>query len=596
MAKTSAHTRIKTNWDLKQLYTTPHDPQIEKDIVYTEKAYTAFAKKYQKDNSYVTDEKALARAMQDYVALIDIPESKAYVYLKLSQDLDGQNQTVRAQMNLLSQRLVTLSNIILFFELNLAKIDKTMQKRMLASNLLVDYRYFLKKIFEASKYVLSEPEEKILSLTSLTSRGMWVDSLKKMKSKQTILYKGKKIPLAEAESLIRELPKQTDRIELFNKTTDVYYQLGDLAESELNAIVTSKKISDELRGHAEPYDGTILSYENDKKSVLNLVDTVTRSFVVSQRFYKIKARMLGVKKLTYADRAAGVGSLKKKISFKQAYETLSDIFYSLDPQFGDILKRFVENGQIDVYPKVGKAGGAYCWGNHKLPTFVLLNHTDTLDSLQTFAHEMGHAIHTELSKNQPVLYEGYSISTAEVASTLFEAFVFYNQFEKLSDTEKIVALHDKIQDDIQTIFRQIAVFNFEVEMHKTIREKGSMSKEELAHCMNTHMKSYMGNIDLKEKDGYFFVVWPHIRNFFYVYSYAFGQLASKALYAKYVEDPTYIEKIKKFLSLGGALSPEDIFASIGVDVRKPDFFEKGIQLIENDIQTLEKLVAQQKKK
>jgi oligoendopeptidase F len=203
---------------------------------------------------------------------------------------------------------------------------------------------------------------------------------------------------------------------------------------------------------------------------------------------------------------------------------------------------------------------------------------------------MGHAIHHEFSKSQPVIYEGCSTSTAEVASTLFESFLFYSQFEKLSKEEKIVALHDKIQDDVQTIFRQIACFNFELEMHNTIREKGNMSKEELASVMNKHMKSYLGKVELTEKDGYFFVGWPHIRYFFYVYSYAFGQLASKALYKKYQEDKTYIEKIKKFLSAGGSMSPEDIFKSIGVDVTKPDFFTKGIESIEEDIKLLKILI------
>ena len=214
----------------------------------------------------------------------------------------------------------------------------------------------------------------------------------------------------------------------------------------------------------------------------------------------------------------------------------------------------------------------------------------------TFGHEMGHAIHSEFSRSQPVFYEGYSMTTAETASTLFEAFVFQNQFEKLNDEEKIIALHDKIQDDIQTIFRQIACFNFELEMHKTIREKGNMSKEELATLMNKHMKSYIGDMELTEKDGYFFVHWSHLRRFFYVYSYAFGQLASKALHKKYMEDNTYIEKIKQFLSAGGSMSPEDIFKSIGVDMTKPDFWKKGIESIAEDITLLEALVNKKSKK
>ena len=210
----------------------------------------------------------------------------------------------------------------------------------------------------------------------------------------------------------------------------------------------------------------------------------------------------------------------------------------------------------------------------------------------TFGHEMGHAINSELSKSQTPLYEGYTISVAEVASTLFENFVFEEIFQTLSAKEKIIALHDRIQDDIQTIFRQIACFNFEVELHRTIRVKGSLSKEEIGALLNKHMSAYLGpRFKMTELDGYFFVSWSHIRRFFYVYSYAYGQLISKALYKKYQTDKNYIGEIKKFLSAGGSKSPEDIFRDIGIDTTKPDFFIAGLKSIEEDILKLQKLIS-----
>ncbi len=587
---------LPIEWNLKLLYKSSHDKQIENDMDVVEKAYKAFASKYKTKTAYMTDENALLDVLLEYERITDIPSYKAYRYLRMSQDLDSKNQAIRSRFTQVVQRMQKLGNVILFFEINLSKISPTNQKLFLKSKKLSPYAYFLKKIFEASKFVLSEPEEKILNLKSLPSHGMWTDAVKKMRGQLTVVHKNKTIALSEAESLIRELPMQSERKELYGKVMDQYTSIASMSESEMNAIVTNKKINDELRGYKMPFDATIQSYENDQKTVLGLVETVTKNFKVSQKFYSLKKKMLGIKKMGYYDRAVSVGKTKKKISFTEAFDTLYSIFASLDTEFADILSRFVNNGQVDVYPKVGKAGGAYCWGDHKSPTFVFLNHTNTFDSLMTFAHEMGHGIHTEFSKKQPVLYQGYSTATAEVASTLFEMFVFYDQFEKLSPEEQIVALHDKIQDDVQTVFRQIACFNFELDMHTKIREKGYMSKEELGVCMNAHMKSYIGDIELSEKDGYFFVAWPHIRNFFYVYSYAFGQLASKALYAKYKEDPKFMEKIKQFLSAGGSMSPEDIFKSIGVDVTKPDFFQKGIKTIEDDINLLEKLTIRNKTK
>lgn len=594
--KTTKKTNLKTEWNLKALYSSLDDENLEKDLDNVQKEYTTFALLYKKDMRYLKDEDALATALLMYEKILSLPTYKPYFYLKLLQDTDSRNTKVRSRLNQIQERLQKLSNIIIFFEINLSKIPASTQKKFLASKKLASYTYFLKKIFDASKFVLSEPEEKIINLKSLPAKTLWVDMIKKLRTKLTVTHKKKVISMSEAESLLRTLPTQKERSELYSKIMDQYASIADIAESELNAIVLNKKINDELRGYKKPYDSTILSYQNDEQTVLTLVDTVTRYFTVSQRFYKLKKKMLGVSKFRYFDRNAPVGKTKKKISFEEAYKTLDSIFTTLDPEFGNILKRFVDNGQIDVHSKVGKAGGAYCWANHDCPTYVLLNHSDTFDSLMTFAHEMGHGIHAEFSKVQPVLYEGHSTSTAEVASTLFETFVFYDQFQKLSDAEKVIALHDKIQDDVQTIFRQIACFNFELDMHTTIREKGNMSKEELGSRMNAHMKSYMGDVVLDEKDGWFFVAWPHIRNFFYVYSYAFGQLASKALHAKYLEDPSFIKQIKQFLSAGESMSPEDIFKSIGVDVTKPDFFEKGIKTIEEDINLLEKLISTKKKK
>jgi oligoendopeptidase F len=226
---------------------------------------------------------------------------------------------------------------------------------------------------------------------------------------------------------------------------------------------------------------------------------------------------------------------------------------------------------------------------------VMLNHTEDIQAVSTMAHEMGHAFHSELSKSQSPIYQDYTISVAEVASTLFENFAFEEMLGKLSEKEKVIALHNQINDDVSTIFRQIACFNFELELHKTIREKGSIPKEEIAKMLNKHMKSYLGPImKLTDNDGYFFVKWSHIRNFFYVYSYAYGQIISKALYARYKEDKSFLSKIEQFLSAGGSKSPEQIFKDIGIDVSKPEFFEAGLKQVEADIKLLEQLAKKAK--
>lgn len=580
---------MKTIWNLGLLYKNHEDPQIEKDIKSIEKAYATFDKKYRGKTDYLKNEGKLLAALTDFETLFKkLAISKPLQYFQLAQDI-ADDPIARAKATQIMERLTKNEHRIVFFELSLAKIPANLQKKFLASKKLVHFRYHLKCIFDRSRHDLSESEEKIMGLKSIPAYQQWLTATEKILNKQVVDFQGKKMPVAEASQKIHDLPL-TERRELHEKTMKVLEGVSDVAESEINAVVLDKKINDELRGYKEPFDATILGYQNDRKSVLALVDAVTKNFSISNKFYQLKAKLLNLPNLEYSDRNVGIGENVKEVKFEEAVSILREIFGGADKRYLEILNSYLENGQIDVYPKVGKTGGAYCAGAAKIPTFVLLNYTNTLDQVMTFAHEMGHAIHTEISKVQPPLYEHYTISTAEVASTFFEAMVFDALFEKMTKEEKVLALHNKINDDIQTIFRQIACFNFENDLHRGIRAKGAMSKEEIGALMNKHMGAYMGPITkMKDIDGNFFVQWGHIRRFFYVYSYAFGQLISKALYAEYKKDRKFIEKVNKFLAAGGSDSPENIFKSIGIDVTKPDFWVKGLKSIEKDIETLEKL-------
>ncbi|MDR3558045.1 MAG: M3 family metallopeptidase, partial [Candidatus Pacebacteria bacterium] len=290
------------------------------------------------------------------------------------------------------------------------------------------------------------------------------------------------------------------------------------------------------------------------------------------------------------DRAAKTGSIDKSFSMGDCIETVSKAFGDIDPKFADIIDSYLREGQIDWKPRQGKHGGGYCSSLYGNPTFVLLNHINDLNSFKTFAHEMGHAFHAELSEHLGPIYTDVSMSLAETASTLFEQIAFEAIFEKLSDREKVVALEQKLNSDVATIFRQIACFNFEKDIHEGIRTKGFLSKEELAALHNKNMQAYLGPIfDIEPDVGYAFVSWPHLRTFFYVYSYAYGMLVSKALLRRYRKDKQFWSKIEKFLSAGGKDSPEKILKEIGIDVSKPSFWKEGLKEIEDDIAKLEKL-------
>ena len=590
--KGSKNNNIKLAWDLRFIYKGPTDPQIEADMKVIEKAAQAFAQKYDTETkAYLSDPKALLAALTDFEKLQEDTDARPYYYFCWLKDTDGKNAIASAQLPLMSERLAKVSNSITFFKLNIGTISKDLQKQLLADPSLARYRVLLERIFTKAVHRRSLAEEKILNLKDDVSHSMWVTGNEKFLYSQTIDWKGKKLSYPEASAKSLQSLNSKEREQLGVKVNDVRKRVAAFSEAEMNAVVTNKKIDDELRGFKKPYDSTVLSYNNDPKVIELLVKTVTDSFGIAHRFSKVKAKLLKKKKLVYTDRAVSVGSISKKFTFEQSFEQLKQIFGSIDAKYATILDSYAHNGQIDVYPKVGKKGGAYCWGSYTSPTVVLLNHTDTFDSFRTFAHEMGHAFHTELSKPRGPIYSHYSMSLAECASILFETIATDAVMESLSKKEQIIFLHDKIQSSISTIFRQIACFNYEKEIHETIRAKGYMSKEELAQAHNKHMKAYLGpTYSLTEDDGYMFVEWSHLRRFFYVYSYAYGMLTSAALLRRYRKDNHFWASIEQFLSAGGSESPEKIMKNIGIDVSSPAFFKEGIDAILEDIIKLEKML------
>jgi oligoendopeptidase F len=286
--------------------------------------------------------------------------------------------------------------------------------------------------------------------------------------------------------------------------------------------------------------------------------------------------------------------VKKKYDFNQAQEIVKGTLKKLHPSFEEIFESMLDQRQIDIYPRKNKSGGAFCSSSINNPTFVLLNHTDDFNSVTTLAHEMGHAIHSELSKTQPVLYQSYSTSIAETASTFFEQFVFERLVEDFSKEERAVALHNKIQDDVNTIFRQVALFNFELELHQIISKDGYLDNQGIGELLNKHMQSYLGpTVSLNELDGNFYILWSHIRSFFYTYTYAFGHLVSKAMATQVKQNPDTIEKVVEFLSAGGNAKPKDILSKVGINVSQKEFFDQGIKTIANDLDCLEKMIESQ---
>ncbi len=577
-----------TKWNLKLLYSSQTDPQIQKDIDISTKNVHTFVKKWKNNKEYTKDPAILEKALREsekLSATTGICDKPIYYFMMLNE-LDQTNPTVKARLNQITEIYTKLVNEIQFFDLNISKIPKSKQKKFLEYEGLKQYKHLLEQSFLASKYILSDKEEKIFNLTSKTSHSNWVNMLTELLSKQKMIvldeqHKKHEISYNEVNKYLDSQDKKV-RDYAAKEQNRVNSKYLEIAEFEINSVLEDKKISDDYRKIPRADLTRHIADDIESEVVDTLVRTVTENFNITRTYYKRKAELMGVKKLAYYERNVPLPGASMKYEYSEAMKFVRKTFKNLDPVFENIVKTFAENGQYDVYPANGKSGGAFCTSiNRNLPTYILLNFKNQLEDILTIAHESGHGIHTELAKKQNALNDGYPTSLAEIASTFFEDFVLTEVLKDTKDEKVMQAILDKkIHDDTASIFRQVAFYNFETELHNDFRVKGFLTKEQISDLFCKHMKSYLGDAveeDESMRNGWVYV--SHFRRFFYVYSYASGLLISKALQKMVKDDKKNIVLVKRFLESGSTQSPKELFKGIGIDITKENFWLNGIEEI-----------------
>jgi oligoendopeptidase F len=587
---------LKTNeaWDLSLYYKNDRDPQIEKDVAAAEAAYLAFAKKW-RGKAFTSDAKVLLAALQESEAMAGNGTfSRPSRYFWLRTCLDTKDTRAQKQLSLIGNRLRIASEAVLFFSIELGRVQKYIQKKFLSDPALLPYRYYLDRLFAGAKHHLTEAEEKIISLKSRQASGRWVDMTDKIITDRHITWKGKSVALPEAIELI-SLQSFKDKPKLWTLIAKELEQIGEVAEHELNAIVTDARTEDQVRGYARPYSATVQSYQDSEEALTTLRDVVgKKGFALSRKFYEIKAAYHGVPQLEYSQRNESIGA-EVTIPYADAVTICRDVFYDVNPLYGELFDTMLARGQIDVWPKSGKSGGAFMSAQSSQPINVFLNHVNNFRSLETLAHEMGHAIHAKRSQDtQSPFYDGHSIVTAETASTLFENLLFDAVYAQADDTTKFVMLHDNIAGTISTIQRQIAFFNAELDIHESVMREGGLTNAEYAALMNKHLASYLGEgVKLTPQDGYTYVYVSHLRYGFYTYSYAYGLMMSSIMAVRFKADRSYAKTIDKFLCAGESKLIKDIYREAGIDTSKAATFETALLKLESDIKEWQKLVKKQ---
>ena len=587
---------METKWNLELLYKNISDKQIEKDIEQSQKKVLTFVKKWEKNKEYLSNFQVLFKALSEYELLMEDPGicTKPSYYIFLNRVLNQEDPQFKARENKLHEICLKLENSIQFFTLNISKIPKEKQIVFLQDPLLKKYKHFLQTLFNISKYILSDAQEKVFNIKSKTSHSNWVNMLSELLSKQELSVIDEKDN--KKKITYNEISKYLDSKErrVREYAAKEFYKVNkryeEIAEFEINSVLENKKINDIYRKIPKPETVRLLSDDMQESVVETLRDVVSAHFDIPQRFYTLKAKLLNQKSLAYFERNVLLDDMEREYSFEQSFKTISDTFCKLDREFSNIVTKYLSEGRYDVYPKKGKGGGAFCTSvGSKYPTYILLNHNGKLQDVLTLAHESGHGIHTEYSNTQNVLNQGYSTACAEVASTFFENFTLEHLSDSISKKEKYLLIAKSLEEDISTVFRQIACYNFELKLHEEYSKRGFLSTKEISSLFVEEMSKYLGKSvlpDIHMQVGW--IYWSHIREFFYTYSYASGLLISKYLQRMVKENPKDIEKVKNFFKAGDSKSPNEIFLDLGIDISKREFWEESILEINKKLEYLEK--------
>lgn len=589
----------KTEWDLSPLLASQSDPNIETYRDQITDATDTFVAKWRSRNDYLKVPAALKEALDELEAWERMPGlANEHFYFNLRLVQDSGNPTLQAKGAQAIEFLQQIINKLQFFYINVAHIDPMLHEKFLQAPELSEYRHWLNSKFGEAAHQLSEAEEKILTLKTTVSHDKWEEMTERYLSqgeREVTGEDGKKVTgTLETLLSLSNSRKKAVRDEAAEKLNNLLLDYLDMAESEMNALLANKKIDDELRGFSRPDAARHLADDIDTEVVDALVAAVTDRFDISKRFYASKAKLLGLPKLGYHERNVPYGEVEKKYSYPEAVALVYDVYQAVSPEFAQIYQRLTENGQVDVFPKKGKRGGAFCTIrglNH--PVYVLLNHTDKLQDVTTIAHEFGHAINHELAKKQNALNYGISLATAEVASTLMEGFVLERLLEEADDELRLALMVDQVNGAVSSIIRQIAMYRFEQELHTEFRKTGFLPRETIGQLYQKHMMAYMGDAvtaDPGSENWWLYV--GHFRVMFYVYSYASGELISKALQGRLKREPEFIENIKnKFLSVGTSKSVKQTFMDMGIDITDKTFWENGLNEIDQLLMDTEALAT-----
>ncbi|MFZ4515248.1 MAG: M3 family oligoendopeptidase [Acidimicrobiia bacterium] len=536
------------------------------------------------------DADAFVQAMQDLAAIEElVGRVSSYAGLRFATDMNDPANGQRLQM--VEERATAIGTKLVFFELEWAGLDEARAEALLADPRLAFCAHHLRNIRRYREHMLTEHEEVLMAEKAVTGANAWDRLFSEQVSAVMVNLDGAPTSLEAALSRLAS-PDHAVRKATAEAITAALAPGLRTRAFIYNTLLADKAIDDRFRRYPSWVSSRNLSNEASDASVQALIDAVQRRYDIPQRWYALKAQLLGVDRLYDYDRMASVTDRDPEFGWQAGCDIVLESYASFSEELAGVAREFVTEPWIDAPVRDGKRPGAFC--AYTVPSvhpFVMLNWTARRRDVLTLAHELGHALHAHLARPQGPFHQATPLTLAETASVFGETVTFGRLLAQTTDPEDRLALcAESLEGAIATVFRQVAMNRFEDAVHTARRTEGELSVERFGECWYNAQHAMLGDA-VEITDGYR-TWWSYVPHFIstpgYVYAYAYGQLLALSVYRQYEEHgEAFVPAYLALLRAGGSLPPEELGAIVGVDLADPGFWDGGLAIIETQLETAE---------
>jgi len=576
-------------WNLSELYSGKNDPKIEKDLRALERACKRFAADYRGRVGFLNAD-GMKRALADREKIEKITY-RLFIHAQLQFATKSNDPAWGAFQQMIQERHTKASVHLEFFQVEWTQVPDARAAELAAHPDLARYRHYLEHLRLHAPHTLTEPEEVLASKLSQVGGSAWVRYYNSVLADISYLFRGKKLTSAELTAKFQD-PDRSVRRDAHKARAEALVANRKPLTYAFNMVLADSMVGDEIRHYNHWVQRRNLANEIPDKVVDALVKAVHGRADILRRYLRLKRRLLKVPALMSYDVWAPLpGARTPKADYQHARQQVRTLFAETRPSFGRVAASLFDKRHVDVPPYPGKRAGAFCMPNMQGLPYVLMNWTGKLRDTATLAHEFGHAVHMELSRDKGPLGAVESLVMAEVASVFMETLLYQRLLaETPSPRARLDLLRQIIEDGFATTFRQMQFNRFEAAVHNHRREKGELTHADLAAHFTECDKAFYGDAVKAAPGADNF--WMYITHFVnvpgYVYAYCASYLVVLALYKRYMEvGPSFLDGYEAMLAAGGSRTPEELLADLGVDWSKATFWKGGLAVLEGYVDQFE---------